>query len=140
MPIGRPSKGADHVEKFEGSKEAKLRLRTILETIHGDLPVTEAIDRLKISESRFHQIRDNMLEAGLAALESSPKGRRARIPPEEASKMESMSKEIDRLRYELEKAKVLADVGLRFSRLAVDMGPPQKKESRKESRRKRHRK
>ena len=108
MPAGRPPKGAGLVDKFEGSKEAKQRFRIILETIHGDLPVTEAMTRLDISESRFHQIRDKALEAGLASLEPGVTGRPPRVPLETAEEMERLRLENEHLRHELERAEVLA--------------------------------
>jgi hypothetical protein len=139
MPAGRPPKGAGLVEKFEGSREAKRRFRLILETIHGDLPVIEAMARLNISESRFHQIRDKALEAGLASLEPGVTGRPPRVPPETALEMERMTEENEHLRHELEKSRVLAEVGMRFSHLPADMLLKKKPPSRKERRKKRNR-
>src|SRR5262249_22858663 len=50
-------------------------LRAVLETLAGRLRVQQACQQLGIGEVRFHELRQTVLLAGLAALEPRPLGR-----------------------------------------------------------------
>jgi hypothetical protein len=78
--VGRKPLGPDLVEHLEGSQQAKQRLETILETIVGRLTIEQACKRLGIGSARFHNLRTEVLEAGLARLEPRPMGRPPRQP------------------------------------------------------------
>ncbi len=75
MGRGRPPKGLDHVDSLPGDPEEKERLKTILATLTGDLQVKEACQKLSISESRFHELRQSALTAMLEGLAPRPPGR-----------------------------------------------------------------
>ena len=66
---GRKPSGPQIVERLEGSPSAKQRLEVILETIAGQLTIPEACAQLSICESRFHDLRNETLQATLNALE-----------------------------------------------------------------------
>src|SRR5262249_59536399 len=75
---GRRPAGPGYVEQLDGSTTAKERLKVILETLTGRCRVQEACLRLGICEQRFHQLRQQALEAALAGLEPGTPGRPAR--------------------------------------------------------------
>jgi hypothetical protein len=68
---------------LEGSAEAKRRLQLILETMTGKKRVLEACQELAISESRFLQLRQELLQAALERLERRLAGRPRRTPAAE---------------------------------------------------------
>jgi Mg2+ and Co2+ transporter CorA len=104
--MARPPKGVKIVERFEGSVAAKERLKTVLETITGETSVLEALERLDVSESRFYQLRDEVLKAGLSSLEPSRRGRPPAPRSEEMEEIERLREEVMELRKELEKERV----------------------------------
>ena len=71
--MARPSRGLDHVERVEASEETRRRLRILLETISGQTSVEEAARRLKLSPSRVHALREQMLQGAAHALEPAPR-------------------------------------------------------------------
>src|SRR5262245_55360204 len=77
---GRLPVGPECVEKLEGSAEAKRRLELILRTLAGSCRVQEACEELGISEARFHQLRQEALQAALDGLRPRPAGRPAAPP------------------------------------------------------------
>ena len=60
---------APKVRCLQGPSPAKQRLKTVLETIAGYCRVSEACERLNICEQRFHQLRQQVLEARRSELE-----------------------------------------------------------------------
>ena len=104
--MARPPKGVKIVERFDGSEAAKERLKTVLETITGETSVLEALERLDVSESRFYQLRDEVLKAGLSSLEPSRRGRPPAHRSEEMEEIERLREEVKELRMELEKERV----------------------------------
>src|SRR5262245_41423026 len=73
---GRRPAGPAYVDQLDGSAIAKERLKVVLETIAGTCRVQEACRRLGICEQRFHQLRQEALEAALAGIEPGTPGRR----------------------------------------------------------------
>ncbi len=80
---GRKPSGPEYVQDLEGSAEAKRRLQVILETMTGKKRVLEACQELAISESRFLQLRQELLQAALERLERRQAGRPRRTPAAE---------------------------------------------------------
>jgi transposase-like protein len=87
MAQGRPTKGSKIVTKFEASHEAEEKVRLVLETLAGKMSVKDAAAALDVSESRFHQVRDELLAGMLAAAEPKTVGRpkESREPEEVAA-------------------------------------------------------
>ena len=75
MGKGRPTKGSEIVTGHDASGDAKKRVRLVLETLGGKLPLKDAAAALGISESQFHRIREDLLEGMLQAAEPKPLGR-----------------------------------------------------------------
>jgi hypothetical protein len=103
---GRKPTGPQIAERLEGSPTAKQRLEVILETIAGQLTVPQACQQLQISESRFHSLRNQTLQATLETLEPRPSGRPAKPTSPEQAEFEALHAEIRRLHAELDLAQV----------------------------------
>ncbi len=114
---GRTPAGPEIVEALEGSEAAKLRLRTILETIRGSLSVAEACDILGICPQRFHQLREQMLDAAVQGLEPQTPGRRPRPSSPETAKIEALEDEVQSLRIDLQAARLRERIALTMPRL-----------------------
>ena len=108
--IGRKPKGPALVDGLECSDTARERLRQILRATSGEATVVEACAELEIGESRFHQLRDEVLQAAAECLEPRPAGRPAKpVGPSERriNELEARNREltrqleVERLRYEL---------------------------------------
>jgi hypothetical protein len=128
---GRIPVGPEVVEHLEGSQKAKARLRAILETMAGELRVSQACDQLDICEQRFRQLRAEVLQAALASLEDQPAGRPRR--PEEPEEIIALRQRAEALQRELHAAQVREEIVLGLphvsvARAAQAEGPaPQKK-------------
>jgi transposase len=123
---GRPPKGSALVEKFMGSDEGKERLKTIVATLTGELSVEEACEHLGVGETRFHQMRDEVLESGLAALEPKAVGRPREEESEEARRVRELEAKVDRLKLELHAADVRTMIALTMPHLLKDVGGKKK--------------
>lgn len=73
--MGRPTKGLSLLEAIMASDQAHERAKVILLTLCGDWTVQEALERLELGRTRFRQLRLQLLEGALQALESQPVGR-----------------------------------------------------------------
>jgi transposase-like protein len=117
---GRIPTGPEAVDHLHGSEKAKERLRLILETLGGRLRVQEACDRLGISEQRFRQLRQALLEGALASLEDRPAGRpRRAAAPEETV---ALRQQVAELEHELRAAQVREEIALALPQ--VNNPPP----------------
>jgi hypothetical protein len=103
---GRKPTGPQIVERLEGSLSAKQRLEAILETIAGQLTVPEACARLGIGESRFHDLRNQTLQATLSTLEPRRLGRPPKRTSPEQGEIDALKAEVDRAHKELAVADV----------------------------------
>jgi transposase-like protein len=120
-PTGRKPAGPQIVERLEGSPVAKQRLEVILETIAGRSTVPEACQRLGIGESRFHELRNQTLQATLEALEPRPPGRPAKPTSPEQPEIDTLQAELRRLDFELRAAQTL----IRVARIHPGLLDPQ---------------
>ena len=93
MARGRPPEGPKLTERLDGSDDAKKRMRMILETVAGERSVTDACDALGISKTAFHELRNQVLQAGLSSLEPKPKGRPRKQPSPEQAHLSELQKE-----------------------------------------------
>ena len=104
---GRKPAGPQIAERLEGSPLAKQRLRVFLETIADQLTVPQACRQLGISESRFHELRNQTLQATLEALEPRPAGRPAKPTSPEQAEIDTLKAELRHLHVELKTAQTL---------------------------------
>jgi hypothetical protein len=107
---GRKPAGVEYVQNLEGSAEAKQRLQVVLETMTGTRRVQEACALLGISETRFHQLRIELLQAALERLERKPAGR-PRVTPLTAD-ANVLQEQLAEMTKELEAARVREEVAL----------------------------
>lgn len=75
--MARPIVGPDLVDELEGNKEAKARLKTMLEQMSGEVTVDEACAELGVARSTYFALRQRALSAAVIGLEPKPRGRPA---------------------------------------------------------------
>lgn len=113
MAQGRPTKGSDIVTKFEASQEAEKKVRFVLETLAGKTSVKDAAAALGVSESRFHQIRDQLLAGMLDAAEPKSVGRPKKAP-EEPQEVTDLKQKLAEVKLELHMSRLRELLGAAF--------------------------
>jgi hypothetical protein len=109
---GRPPKGSGLVDGLEGSEHARERLRLVLDTMAGKLPLEEACRRLDISEARFHEMRSQCLQLAMEGLEPGVAGRPPQRVEEDAAALAALKEENQRLRIELQAAHIREELAI----------------------------
>ena len=112
---GRIPAGPEYVEHLQGSDKAKARLRVILETMMGKWRVSEACAQLGISEQRFRQLREELLQAAVDRLEDRPSGRPPR--PQEPEGTAALRQQVTQLQQELQVSQVREEIALALPQL-----------------------
>jgi len=115
---GRHAAGPDYAQRLVGSELACHRMRVVLETIAGTKRVTRACIELGICPQRFEAIRQEAIQAGVAALELRPAGRprkRAAATDAEAARLRQRIVELE---AQLQAAQVRAELATTLPRLA----------------------
>ena len=107
---GRKPAGPEYVDRLTGSDTAKQRRHVVLETLAGRGRVPEACARLNISEPRFHQVRTQILQAGLDSLAPRPAGRPPQPAPDE--RLQALATTVADLTIELQAAHVRDEIAL----------------------------
>jgi hypothetical protein len=125
---GRKPLGLQHVEcKVEASDIAKLRLKTILATLAGELTIPEACVRLDIRESRFHKLRDEWLQAAADSLEPARPGRRPAPVSPDAEQVGELREQVHVLEAQLRMAEVRAELAQVMPHVVSHTFPSEKK-------------
>ena len=109
-----------HIDKLQGSDDAKRRMHWMLQTLGGQASISEACQDLEIGEARFHALRNRVLQDWLSDLEPRRVGRPARRVSElettiDAIKAESRAAQLERL---------LAETRLEVSQILRPMAVP----------------
>lgn len=112
MAQGRPPKGPELVEGIDGSELAKLRLKVILQTVAGEITVTDACVQLNVGEARFHELRAEVLESAARALEPKPPGRPPQVLSAEQMRMAELERQITGLKVDLRAAQLREQIAL----------------------------
>lgn len=121
---GRYAAGPDYVDQLDGSTEAKRRAKVILQTLQGDLRVQEACQLLAICEQRFHQLREEMLQAAVARMEARPVGRPRRAA--EPADVQALKEQLAAKELELRVAHLREEIALAMPQvLARPVEPPE---------------
>jgi hypothetical protein len=128
---GRKPSGPAAVARLPGSPLARERLQVVLETLAGTCRVQEACRRLGLGEQRFDQLRAQVLQAGLGALEPRPVGRRPRPAP--AADVAALQARVAELEIELRAARVREEIALALPAVVVTPTGPAKKARRRRS-------
>ena len=127
---GRKPAGPEYVEHLDGSAQAKERLKVVLETLAGTCRVQQACQRLGVSEPRFHQLRQQMLEAALERLEPRPAGRKPVPLSPEQTRLAALADELAAKDVELRAAQARAEIALTLPRVAQETAAAEKKKTR----------
>ena len=112
MSRGRPSLGPDLADKADGSDQAKTRLKLILQTIAGEITVAHASQQLGMSEARFHELRQQWIQAACTALEPKPLGRPKETTVEEEVELLRLHRENKNLKMHLRAAQIREEIGI----------------------------
>lgn len=115
--MSRPGKGVAHVERLDADATSKARLKAILETLSGASSVEAACERLSISPSRFHALREQALTGALLALSPAPPGRPAAPAPDPT--ILALQRENADLREEVARSRLRTEIALAFPHVIV---------------------
>lgn len=109
----RPPSGPNQAQSVDANPEARHRLEAILETVAGTKTIEEACAELRISESRFHVIRREALQAAAESLEAKPAGRPPKAEPDaSARRIAELEAVVSRLEIERRAAEVRAELAI----------------------------
>jgi hypothetical protein len=111
MTMSRPNMGVEHVDRLSGDAQSKARLKTILLVLQGELSVDVASERLGISPSRFHELRETALCGALEAIAPRPAGRPARSQVKDA-RIAELEDELDDARMQIEIERVRSELAV----------------------------
>ena len=117
MSGGRPTLGVDHVDSLSASEEEKLRVKTVLLTMTGELSVQGACARLGIGHTRFHELRREVLEGAVEGARAGRPGRPAKEEPPEAMKVRRLERRIATLEEELELSLLRTEIAVTMPHL-----------------------
>lgn len=101
---GRPPLGAEIVEHLTGSPQAKQRLAVILRALTGEITIPQACQELGVGESRFHELRNEVLQHALEDMEAKPRGRPP--SPQEDARVADLQRQIQALKIDLRAAQI----------------------------------
>ena len=120
---GRPAAGPGFAERLQGSELACQRMRVVLETMASRKRVQDACAELGICEQRFETIRQQAIQAGVAALEPKPAGRPPRAAePADAADVARLRERFAELEAELKAAAVRLELAQVLPRVGRDTG------------------
>ena len=126
---GRRPAGAEYVEKLAGPAQAKKRLRVVLATLQGSCRVQDACRQLGLGPARFHELRRQILEAGLAALGPRPAGRPARVSTPAQQHVAALQAALAAKEVEVRAAQARAEIAVVLPHGARADGTPAQKRS-----------
>jgi hypothetical protein len=134
---GRRPVGPEYADQLPGSETAKLRAKVILETMAGTCRLKEACLRLGISEQRFHQLREEMMQAAVQALEPGHAGRPAHTPTPAEEQVLALEQQLQDKEVELRTAKAREEIALVLPEVRQEPLKPEKKTPPRRSQRRR---
>ena len=108
------------MDRLQGSALAKERLKVVLQTLAGELRVQEACEQLGICEQRFHQLRQEALEAALAGLELGRPGRPARVASAAEEEVRQLEEQLAAQEVELRAAQAREEIALILPRVVQE--------------------
>lgn len=113
MPAGRPpARIADHLAGIAGPDDARERVRVVLEALAGETTVADACARLGVGESRFHELRRQVLEGAVAHVTTGSPGRPARHKDPASARERELLDRIAELELVAEAARVRTELAL----------------------------
>ena len=118
MARGRPPLGAEIVDRLEGSSQAKCRLRLILRTLAGEMTIPQACQELGIGPSRFHDLRNDILQDMLESLEGRPRGRPPDGGTDRDARVQELQQQVLSLTTDLRASQIREELAIMLPRLA----------------------
>ena len=128
MATGRPSLGPALADKVDGSEQAKMRLKLILQTIAGAISVADACKQLSLSEARFHELRQQWMQAACTALEPKPLGRPKEATFEGEVELLRLHRENKELKMHLRAAHIREEIAIAMPHLLQPKQAPSESE------------
>jgi hypothetical protein len=102
MSGGRPNFGVDHVDRIDAPEEDKRRTKIVLQTLTEEISVDEACRRLSLGRSRFHELRQEILEGAIAGARPGRPGRPRKKVSAEQRKIQRLEGRVRELQEELQ--------------------------------------
>jgi len=125
---GRRPAGPAYVEHLDTSdKETRRRLKVILQTMTGELRLSQACELLNVCPQRFHQLREEAMRGALAALEPRPAGRPPLTPAPAQEQVAALEKKLATAEVELCAAQAREEIALVLPRVAHEPPATEKK-------------
>lgn len=112
MVMGRPNKGADHVDSLDASPRERERLRALLLTIMGEISNEDAAAMLDLGLSQFASMRTRALQGAADALAPGQPGRPRKHDPRVDARVRALQAENAELRRQLNEARVREELAL----------------------------
>jgi hypothetical protein len=134
MARGRPIIGVDLIERLEGPRAMRRRVRIVLATIAGTLPIAQACAELGVGRTQFHKLRWRVLEGALDGLRPRPRGR-PRQQPLETLEVQQLQTRIRELEDALKTTALRSEIALTMPYLLDRAGRKKKGAGRGRARR-----
>jgi hypothetical protein len=112
MARGRPPAGPEIVNNAEGSEQARKRMQVFLQTISGELTVAQACEQLGLSEARFRELREQIVQAAVSSLEPKAPGRPPQQKSPEQQRIEELEAQVQELKIDLRASQIRAEIAL----------------------------
>jgi hypothetical protein len=127
MTRGRPPLGPNLVEHFDADPNTKDRLQVLLQTLSGELSVPDACQKLAISQARFFELRNTMLQAALDSLQPKSAGRPPHHIDPASQRIQQLEQQNQDLRVHLAAAQLREEIALAMPNLSTRDKPARKK-------------
>jgi hypothetical protein len=124
---GRRPSGPECVAGLDGSVQARLRLKVVLQTIAGQCSVQDACWQLGVCEQRFWQLREQVLRAALQRLEPRRAGRRPRQATPEQAQLQVLQQELAAAKIQRRAAEAREEIALILPRVVGEPAVEEKK-------------
>lgn len=112
MARGRPPSGSKLVDQLDGSSQARRRLEAVLRTLSGEWTIPQACAALGISASRFHKLRNEVLQHAMESLEPRQRGRPPAARPD--PRLLELEQQVQALRYDVQAAQIREELAMVF--------------------------
>ena len=125
MARGRPIIGVDLIERLDGPRAMRRRVRIVLATIAGSLTIAQACAELGVGRTQFHALRWRVLDGALEALRPRPRGR-PRHRPLESAEVQQLQARIRELEDALKTTALRSEIALTMPHLLDRAGRKKK--------------
>jgi hypothetical protein len=104
--------GPDLVDRLDLSELARDRLRAIFETVIGTVSVKDACAKLGITETHFHNLRREALEAAGESLEPQAPGRKPKVQAAPDGRLQALQQENHELKVHVEAMRLREEIAV----------------------------